>query len=115
MVEGDGDVVFLARLEHLETELAVLGGISHHAAQTGSEPSLAILVGCLCDYGAELGVVVDLELHRQVGLRVTIGIHHSEGGLGGFAIVVHHIDFRIVGAAADDFFWAIIVTENARM
>ena len=115
MVKGDGDVVFLAGAEHLEAELAGLGGVGHHAAQTGSDPGLTILVGGLGDHGTELSVIIDLELHGQVGLRLAIGIHHGECGLGGLAVVVHHVDFGIVGTAADDFLGTIVVAEDARM
>ena len=113
MVEGDGDILLFARLEYLEAELAVFGGVGHHAAQAGCEPGLAILVGSLRDHGAEFGIVVDLELHGQVGLRIAILVYDSESGLRCLSVIIHHIDFCVVGAAADDFLGAIIIAEDA--
>ena len=115
MVEGDGHLVLIARFEDLEAKLAILGGVGHHATQSGGEPSLAVLVGGLAYHAAELGVVVDLEFHFDSRQRLAILINHGEGGLGGFAVVVNDVDFRDVVVTADHFLWTVVIAENPGM
>ena len=72
---------------------------------------MAVLVGGFCDDSAELGVVVNLELHRQVGLRLAVFVHYRKSGFSRFTVVVDHIDFGEIFVSADNFFRAVIVAK----
>ena len=65
-----------------------------HVALAGSEEGATLLVGIFRCYGAELGVVIDLEVHPRVGDGFTFLVHHAEVQSGAAPVVVYEVYLR---------------------